>query len=425
MKGQPYPEYKNSGIEWLGKIPENWRIVRLKYCSKINMGQSPSSDDCNCYGVGIPFLQGTADFGPVSPIPKQYCEKPPKIAHKGDFLISVRAPVGEFNVANQDYGIGRGLCGIMTDSSFLQPSFCQHLLDHVRIQLYSEAAGSTYDAVSVDEIGNMLVLIPPLPEQLAVASYLSCKTANIDGLIAAREQQVILLKEKREAIISSVSTRGLDSTVHMKDSGIEWLREIPEHWTTVRSRFVFKEVDERSTSGEEELLTVSHITGVTPRSEKNVNMFMADTLEGYKKCKAGDLIINTMWAWMGALGTASQDGVVSPSYNVYRLRDPGYDPRYYDRLFRTRKFETEITRFSKGVWKSRLRLYPDGLFQIRIPCPPKNEQVAIADYLDQKTDYVDKLKMKIQWSIEKLREYRVSLISAAVTGKIDLRKEVS
>ena len=109
-----------------------------------------------------------------------------------------------------------------------------------------------------------------------------------------------------------------------KDSGVEWIGKIPKHWETRRNKHVFNERNERSVSGDEELLTVSHITGVTPRSEKNVNMFLAQTLEGYKHCSRGNLAINTMWAWRGALGFSEFDGIVSPSYNVYRLGNTDY-----------------------------------------------------------------------------------------------------
>ncbi len=204
-----------------------------------------------------------------------------------------------------------------------------------------------------------------------------------------------------------------------KDSGVEWLGEIPTHWEVVRAKSIFFEVKERSVSGDEELLTVSHITGVTPRSEKNVSMFMATTLEGYKKCNPGDLVINTMWAWMGALGTAFQEGLVSPSYNVYRFRHPDYEPRYYDRLFRTRKFIVEINRFSQGIWKSRLRLYPEEFFQIKVPCSPAIEQRAIAAFLDRKTAHIDTLIAKKERQIELLQEKRAALISHAVTKGLD------
>ena len=154
---------------------------------------------------------------------------------------------------------------------------------------------------------------------------------------------------------------------------MEWLGEVPAHWEVKRNKSIFRQADDRSTTGEEELLSVSHITGVTPRSEKTVNMFMAETLEDYKRCQPGDLVINTMWAYMGALGTAKILGVVSPSYNVYRTRNPEcINPQYIDYLYRTPRHITEIGRNSRGVWESRLRLYPNEFFDMRTPLPPRN-----------------------------------------------------
>ena len=122
-------------------------------------------------------------------------------------------------------------------------------------------------------------------------------------------------------------------------------------------------------TGDEEMLTVSHITGVTKRSEKDVNMFEAETTEGYKLCSPGELAINTLWAWMGAMGTASVSGIVSPAYNVYVPCDK-LVPAYVDAMVRMPVFAQEATRYSKGVWSSRLRLYPEGFFEIWLPVPP-------------------------------------------------------
>src|SRR4029077_17973023 len=114
-----------------------------------------------------------------------------------------------------------------------------------------------------------------------------------------------------------------------QDSSVAWLGQIPTHWKVERSRWLFRERDERSITGEEEMLTVSHLTGVTPRSEKDVNMFEAETTEGYKICYSGDLVINTLWAWMGAMGVASVDGIVSPAYHVYQP-GPRFEPMFID-----------------------------------------------------------------------------------------------
>lgn len=207
-----------------------------------------------------------------------------------------------------------------------------------------------------------------------------------------------------------------------KDSGVEWLGNIPTHWETFRYRRLFAEVADLAETEDEELLTVSHLTGVTPRSEKNVNMFLAESLEGYKRCQEGDTVINTMWAWMGALGVVFQQGVVSPSYNVYRPRPEmahQLEPRFFDRLYRTEAHIVEINRFSKGVWASRLRLYPQSFFEMTTVCPPFEEQRAIAAFLDAETARIDALVAKQEALITTLQEKRRALISHAVTKGLD------
>jgi len=223
--------------------------------------------------------------------------------------------------------------------------------------------------------------------------------------------------EKHLALISHAVTRGLNPGVLFRDSGIPWLGQIPVHWETERARWLFKERDERSETGEEELLTVSHLTGVTPRSEKNVNMFEAETTEGYKLCYTGDLVINTLWAWMGAMGVAPLDGIASPAYNVY-TPNKRLDPPYIDELVRIPVFAEEATRFSKGVWSSRLRLYPEGFFEIWMPVPPLEEQHAIVAHIKQETAKIDTMRKAIEKTLALSKERRAALIAAAVTGQI-------
>jgi type I restriction enzyme S subunit len=205
----------------------------------------------------------------------------------------------------------------------------------------------------------------------------------------------------------------------LRPSGIDWLGDVPAHWEVERTRWLFTERDQRSTTGEEEMLTVSHLTGVTPRSEKNVNMFEAETNEGYKLCLAGDLAINTLWAWMGAMGVARVDGIVSPAYNVY-TPGPRLDPDYVDGLARIPVFAQEVTRYSKGVWSSRLRLYPEGFFEAYFPVPPLDEQRGIVRHIATETAKIDRLRAATEHSITLLKERRGALIAAAVTGQIDI-----
>jgi type I restriction enzyme S subunit len=204
------------------------------------------------------------------------------------------------------------------------------------------------------------------------------------------------------------------------NSGVEWLGQIPLHWKPTRNKDIFVERGSLSQSGSETLLTVSHITGVTRRSEKTVNMFMAETMEGYKHCKTGDLIINTMWAWMGALGTAREDGICSPAYGVYAPRKGlPYSHGYFDYLYRTPKAVSEMTRNSKGIVSSRLRLYPKDFFQILTALPSYEEQADIAAYLDIKTKQIDRQIDLLDQKATKYGKLKQSLINETVTRGLD------
>ena len=395
--------------------------VRLKYHAHIEMGQSPPSAEYSSSPEdGLPFLQGTADFGTASPTPYVYCGSPTKLARAGDILFSVRAPVGEINLADQEFGIGRGLCAIRPQRHW-DARFAWWALHEARHQLNSVSTGSTYDAVATEDVGNLLVETTALGAQRAIADYLDRETTRIDALVAEKERLLDLLSEKRNAIITRAVTSGLDPNVPLRDSGISWLGEIPAHWKTERARWLFRERDERSDTGEEDLLTVSHLTGVTLRSEKDVNMFEAATKEGYKICLSGDLVINTMWAWMGAMGVSSSDGIVSPAYNVYEPK-AHLDPGYVDALVRLSAFAQEVTRYSKGVWSSRLRLYPEGFFAVSFPVPPLSEQRKIVAHIENETCKLDGLRDATERTTVLLKERRAVLISAVVTGQIDMEQ---
>jgi type I restriction enzyme S subunit len=205
-----------------------------------------------------------------------------------------------------------------------------------------------------------------------------------------------------------------------KASSLSWLGQIPDHWTEKRAKWLFREVNERSESGNEELLSVSHISGVTPRKEKDVNMFLAESYEGYKLCSRDDLVINTMWAWMGAMGVSQHRGIVSSAYGIYRQKGRFFTPEFLDFLCRLPGFIFEYGRRSKGVTPSRARMYPADFFDIPLLCPPHVEQQAIVTFLEAKRREMETFISNKRRMIELLNEQKASLINRAVTRGLRL-----
>ncbi len=255
---------------------------------------------------------------------------------------------------------------------------------------------------------------PPLSEQTAIASFLDRKTALIDQAIGIKEKQIELLKERRQILIhKAVTGKTTVQTRHalsLKDSGVEWIGEIPEHWEVKRAKYLFDEIGERSKTGDEELLSVSHMTGVTPRSEKNVSMFQSEDYSGSKLCQKDDLIFNIMWAWMGALGVSDRTGIVSPSYAVYRQKEKIFNSFYIENLLRSINYVAHYNRVSTGLHSSRLRFYSTMFFEMAIGYPPLDEQNTIVHHIEAiSTKISTAITLKAK-EIEKLKEYKASLI---------------
>ena len=191
-------------------------------------------------------------------------------------------------------------------------------------------------------------------------------------------------------------------------------RKYPSRWPLYRGKQLFRVIDERSHEGTEDLLSVSHITGITPRSQKNVTMFKSESLIGYKLCQMGDIVANTMWTWQGAIGVSKYEGVVSPAYNVYRQRKDYFNSTYLDMLLREHQLVDVYHSLSTGIRPSRLRLYPDIFLTIEFPVPPRAEQDQIVRFLDWKVSEINKLIGIRRKEIQELEELKKSVINDSV-----------
>ena len=217
-------------------------------------------------------------------------------------------------------------------------------------------------------------------------------------------------------------TSGLKPYPSYKDSGVAWLARVPEHWTIGRAKALFRSLDVRSQTGEEELLTVSSKRGVVPRSAARVTMFKAESYIGYKLCWPGDLVINSLWAWGGGLGVSRYHGIVSTAYGVYRPR-PRYGDcaAYFHEFVRSTSFNWELRVRSRGIWISRLQLTDDSFLSAPLPIPPPAEQAAIVRFLEHVDRRIRRYIRAKERLIELLEEQKQAIINQAVTGQIDIR----
>ena len=409
---------KDSGIEWIGEIPEGWEVVKAKYLFAQRNEKGNSAlvllSPTQKYGV-IPQSQ----LEGVVQVKENTDLRTFKTIHIGDFVISLRSFQGGFEFSNYE-GVCSPAYQVFHATKDLSNDFFRYLFksDGFISKINSLTVGIREGKnIQYWDFSNMLLALPPKEVQIRSAQYLSAKCTEIDTMLSKTRSSIEEYKKLKQAVITQAVTKGVRGEREMKDSGVDWISEIPANWTVKRGKQLFSETNERSETGSEELLTVSHITGVTPRSQKNVNMFMSESLVGYKICHNGDLAANTMWMWQGAIGVSKFHGVISPSYNTYRHKTNDYYFEYLDYLLRIRPLIDAYTIHSTGITLSRLRLYPDSFLSLYFIVPPITEQKEIADYLDAKCAEIAGLIAKKEQLVKELENYKKSLIYEVVTGK--------
>lgn len=420
-----YELYKDSGIEWLGNIPSSWPIIKLKMIVKEHSG--------NGFPIELQGQEGKIPFLKVSDISgsRTYIES---AANNVSMSVVKRnkwniVPAGSLVTAKIGEALRKNHRKITKEPSLIDNNCiafeCKHV--NVKFNYYLHLVldfewfvnPGAVPSISVKKYKNEKVAIPSLEEQISIASFLDKKTSLIDKAINTKKQQISLLSERKQILIQQAVTQGLDLNVQMKDSGVAWIGTIPAHWCIKRAKYLFNEINERSVNGDEELLSVSHITGVTPRSEKNVNMFMAEDYSGSKTCKKNDLVINIMWAWMGALGVSDREGIVSPSYGVFRENIKNtFNPVFLEYLLKSTNYIEHYNQVSTGLHSSRLRFYGHMFFDMEMGFPSFEEQNRIIEYVQNESKNIDKALLLQEQQITLLKEYKTTLINSAVTGKI-------
>lgn len=430
-----YPEYRNSEVEWLGRVPGHWRLAKIRSFTRFRGGGTPSRENPSYWNGDIPWvspkdMKAERIVGTEERITEDgLAASTASTIEEGNLLIVVRSGILKHTIPvaindvpvalNQDMKVLSFDEGTATVEFFLR--WIQGL-NNLLLLVWAKQ-GATVESIEHAYLADTIVALPRPEEQIAITSFLDRETAKIDALIAEQEKLIALLAEKRQATISHAVTRGLDPNAPMKDSGVEWLGEVPVHWEVLRLGVLFREVNE---SGDETLpvLSVSIHDGVSDRElddkELDRKVSRSEDKTKYKVVAPGDLTYNMMRAWQGGFGSVIVSGMVSPAYVVARpVRD--FLTTHVEQMLRTPQAVSEMKRHSRGVTDFRLRLYWEEFKTISVALPPKNEQMEIETYVREEISRADSLTRQAFHSIDLLKERRSALISAAVTGQIDVR----
>jgi type I restriction enzyme S subunit len=430
-----YDTYKYSGIHELGDIPSHWTLKRFRNVFRFSRGLTITKEDlqeegipCINYGeIHSKFgFEVNPDFHPLLCVKPEYLNSNiDSLLRYGDFVFADTSEdiegSGNFTYLNSNKEVFAGYHTVIArPKNSVNERFIAYVLESVsyRNQIRKKVKGVKVFSITQTILKPTSLWFPSDQEQIHIASFLDTKTSKLNEAIKIKKKQIDLLDERKKILIQQAVTQGINHDAPMKDTGVDCIGSIPEHWEVKRTKYLFNEIDERSENGDEEALSVSHITGVTPRSEKNVTM-IAEDYSGSKTCQKNDFVMNIMWAWMGAMGVSDRPGIVSSAYSIFRQTPLNtFNPVYLEWLMKTVGYIEHYNKVSTGLHSSRLRFYSRMFFDMEIGYPSRQEQDEIVTHIEKQSFKIDEAVELQKQQIEKLKEYKTTLINSAVTGKI-------
>ena len=438
-KYQQYAEYKDSGVEWLGEIPNSWIATNLKRYCQITDGShhSPSIES-----EGLPFVSVTdvgineINFIDAKKISNQAFLRLVKEGCKpsiGDILLTKDGTIGRACIITEEMPefVILSSLGLITPSKHLINKYLYYfLISGINIdQMNSVIHGSALRRMTISKINDLVLVYPLLKtEQTQIANFLDHETAKIDSLIEKQQQLIQLLKEKRQAVISHAVTKGLNSNVPMKDSGVEWLGQVPEHWDTTKIKYVAELTPKKSevSSNDNRLCTFVPMEKLKLGSLiKDEEKPISEVIGGYTYFKNGDLLLAKVTPCFEnknmVVASDLKNGIGFGSSEIYVLRT---NHKVNTQFLYYRLQEDQFMELGTGAMTGAgglKRVPSEFLNNFEFALPPLSEQIAITKYLNQYLIKNEYLMNKAQSAIQLMQERRTALISAAVTGKIDVR----
>lgn len=423
-----------SDSPWAVEPQPGWKLLRLKHVCRFVGGGTPDTGTAEYWQGDIPWVSPKdmktsrirdaedhiSDEGLKASATRLVGIGAVLIVMRSGILRhSIPVAVNEVPVAlNQD------MKALLTDSRLL-PEYLARLVEGHQKELLKawRKEGATVESLEFDLLGNTLVPIPPAEVQQAIADYLDQETARLDALIAAKERLLVLLTEKRQALITRAVTRGLDPNAPLRDSGIPWLGPIPAHWETKRGKWVFHQ-SALPVRDMDEIVTCFRDGQVTLRRNRREDGFMVAEKEiGYQGIRTGQLVLHSMDAFAGAIGVSDSDGKCSPEYIICEPGRSEVSPLYYGFLLRWMALAGFIQASCPAVRERAPRIRFNDLAEMLLPIPPVDEQTAIVRIICKETEKLHRFFEATERTIAFLKERRSALIAAAVTGRIAIPSE--
>ncbi|WP_019603972.1 restriction endonuclease subunit S [Teredinibacter turnerae] len=426
-----YESYKDSEMLWIDKLPAAWRLEKAKWLFKRVERSVRSIDEIvTCFRDGTVTLRSNRRTEGFTNALKEHGYQG---VRKGDLVIhAMDAFAGAIGVSDSD---GKATpvyaACVPRRENEVNPRFYAYYLRDMALSGFIASLAKGIRERSTDfrfnDFAELLLPIPDFGEQMLIVCFLDKKTTQIDEAIAIKEQQIALLKERKQIIIQKAVTQGLDPNVLMKDSGVDWIGKIPEHWEVIKLKHLFTEVTARTKTGTETLFSLRMEIGLVPHDDVSDKHIPSESLVDYKIVKSGQMVMNRMRAAIGIFGLATDYGLVSPDYAVFDVASDVV-PDYYLTLFKLPLMGTQFRLASKGMGTGSsgfMRLYTDEFGDIKVANPPKEEQEALMRFIEETNRATDLGVDHLQSQIEKLKEYKTTLINSAVTGKIKVTPEMA
>ena len=419
-------EMKDSGIAWIGAMPRAWKMNTIAQIFLQVKCKNTGLQEKNLLSLSYGKVKRKSIDTVEGLLPESFDGY--NIIEKDDIVLRLT------DLQNDHTSLRVGLAeerGIIT-SAYLtirnRSNFCPKYLYYylhsfdIAKGFYGMGAG-VRQGLNWDGVKWLKILAPSVPEQERIAAFLDAECAEIDAVLEKTRASIEEYKKLKQAVITQAVTKGIRGDRPMKDSGIEWIGDIPAEWDVIRVKQLLKERNERSKEGKEEPLSMSQKVGLVPTKFLESIPNMASSFVGAKLAYVDDLVFNKLKAHLGVFSVSRYDGLVSPDYAVYCSTGKS-NLKYLEYIFKTPQCIGEFRKKSTGIAAGLMRLYTEGLFSIYLPYPALSEQEEIAEYLNEKCAGIDALIAKKQQYLTEIENYKKSLIYEYVTGKKEVKTSV-